>query len=164
MTALGADFDFDLTPAQGDGILLQVPVAVPERGPPDWASLLKETEARVDGERARANVAELLRDELRLSEREARSCVSSLRRQLDTCRSRHRLAAPKILTGTVKALKRRVRSQDDGIDWLKRDMDKVRLRTAKVFQEGGRVAESVRRQFGAARCQAGARELSISYT
>ena len=36
MTVLDADFDFDLTPAEGDEVLLQGPVVVPEREPPDW--------------------------------------------------------------------------------------------------------------------------------
>ena len=63
MTVLDADFDIDLAPAEGDEVPLQVSVVVPERQPPDWASLLKETEARVDEEWARANVAELRREE-----------------------------------------------------------------------------------------------------
>ena len=188
MTVLDADFDIDLAPAEGDEVPLQVSVVVPERQPPDWASLLKETEARVDEEWARANVAELRREELRRSEREARSVADSLTRQLETCRAKLKMAAPKTLTGTVKALERRVESQDeeiaglrlsqrrswedaertearhqDEINWLKQDLDKARSQIAKVFQEGERVAGSVRRQFGAARRLAESREGTIAW-
>ena len=192
MTVLDADFDIDLAPAEGDEVPLQVSVVVPERQPPDWASLLKETEARVDEERARANVAELRREELCRSEGEARSVADSLTRQLETFRAKLKMAAPKTLTGTVKALERRVESQDeeiaglrlsqrrswedaertearhqDEINWLKQDLDKARSQIAKVFQEGERVAGSVRRQFerqlGAARRLAESREGTIAW-
>ena len=192
MTVLDADFDFDLTPSEGDEVLLQGPVVVPEREPPDWASLLKETEARVDEERARANAADRRREELRRSERNARALADSLTRQLDTCRFKLEAAAAKTASRAMKALERRVDFQDDEIadlqlklrrsherreriearhrneiDWLKRDMDKVRSRIAKVFQEGERVVESVRRQFerrlGAARRQVEARDGTIAW-
>ena len=151
MTVLDADFDFDLTPAEGDEVLLQGPVVVPEREPPDWASLVKETEARVDEERVRANAADRRREELRRSERNARALADSLTRQLDTCRFKLEATAAKTASRAMKALERRVDFQDDEIadlqlklrrsherreriearhrneiDWLKRDMDKVR--------------------------------------
>ena len=172
MTVLDADFDIGLAPEEGDGVLFQVPVVVPEREPPDWASVLKEADACIKAERGRANLAERRREDLRRSESNAQSLVDLLTRQLETCRAKLKAATAKTLTGTVKALERRVEHQDEeiadlrrslhwsherverikarhgeDIEWFKKELDKSRLRVAKVFQEGDRVAGSVRRQF-----------------
>ena len=172
MAVLDEDFFTELTPAEGGDILWLLPVVAPAREPLDWASLLEEAEARVKEERGRANVAELRREELRQTEREARSVANSLTRQLDTCRFKLEAAAPKTASRAVKALERRVEHQDDEIDnlrlslrrshehreqvearhqdeinWLKQDIDRGRSRVAKVCREGERVAESLRKQF-----------------
>ena len=147
-------------------------MVAPAREPLDWGALLEEAETRVKEERGRATVAELRREELRRSEREARSLANSLTRQLDTCRFKLKAAAPKTASRAVKALERRVSYQDDEIDnlrlslrrshehqeqlearhqdeinWLKQDIDRGRSRIAKVYREGKRVAESLRKQF-----------------
>ena len=172
MAVLDEDFCTDLTPAEDGDILWPLPVVVPACEALDWGSLLEEAEARVKEERGRATVAELRREELRRSEREARSLANSLTRQLDTCRFKLKAAGPKTASRAVKALERRVESQDaeisdlritlrrshehreqvearhqDEINWLKQDIDRGRSRIAKVSREGERVAESLRKQF-----------------
>ena len=172
MAVLDKDFSTDLTPAESGDILWPLPVVAPAREPLDWGALLEEAEARVKEERSRANVAELRREELRRSEREARSLANSLTRQLDVCRFKLKAAAPKTASRAVKALERRVESQDaevsglrlslrrshehqeqlearhqDEINWLKQDIDRGRSRIAKVYREGERVAGSLRKQF-----------------
>ena len=192
MAVLDEDFDTDLTPAEGGDILWSLPIVAPVREPLDWASLLEEAEARIKEERGRANVAELRREELRRSEREARSVANSLRRQLDTCRFKLKAASPKTASRAVKVLERRVEHQDDEIvdlrlslrrshehleqvearhrdeiHWLKQDIDRARSRAAKVYREGERVAESLRKQFdrqiAAARRLVQAREGRIAW-
>ena len=153
--------------------------------PLDWESLLEQAEARVKEERGRADVAELRREELRRSERDACSRARSLTRQLDTCRFKLKAAvaeakdaagavscAPKIGSRAAKALERRHRFLDDEvadlrvtvhrahehreriearhrdeINWLKQDIDRGRSEIVKVYREGERVAESLRKQF-----------------
>ena len=192
MAVLDADFVTDLTPTEGGVTLWSLPVAVPACEPPDWASLLEEAEARVEEERDRANVAELHREELRRTEREARALASSLTRQLDVCRFKLKAAAPKTASRAVKALERRVERQDDEIaglylslrrsherqerieerhqdeiNWLKQDIDRERSRVAKVYEEGERVAKALRTQFdrrlAAARRRVEAREGTIAW-
>ena len=192
MAVLDEDFDTDLTPAEGGDILWSLPIVAPVREPLDWASLLEEAEARIKEERGRANVAELGREGLRRSEREARSVANSLRRQLDTCRFKLKAAAPKTASRAVKVLERRVEHQDDEIvnlrlslrrshehqeqveaqhqneiHWLKQDIDRARSRAAKVYREGERVAESLRKQaerrLAAARRLVQAREGTIAW-
>ena len=156
----------------GGDTLWSLPIVAPVCEPLDWASLLEEAEARVKEERSRANVAELRREELRRSERDARSLANSLTRQLDACRFKLKAAAPKTASRAVKTLERRVESQDaeiaelrlllrrshehqeqaearhqDEINWLKQDIDRGRSRIAKVYREGERVAGSLRKQF-----------------
>ena len=172
MAVLDADFCTDLTPAEGGGTLRPLPMATPACEPLDWASLLEEAEARVKEERGRANVAELRCEELRRTEREARSLANSLTRQLDTCRFKLKTAVPKTASRVMKALERRVESQDaeltdlritlhrsherrerieerhhDEINWLKQDIDRGRSRIAGMYREGERVAGSLRKQF-----------------
>ena len=172
MAVLDADFFTDRTRTEGGDILWPLPVVAPARERLDWGSLLEQAEARVKEERGRAAVAELRREELRRSEREARALANSLTRQLDTCRFKLKAAAPKTASRAVKALERRVSCQDDEIDnlrlslrrshehreqvearhqdeinWLKQDIDRGRSRVAKVYREGERVAESLRKQF-----------------
>ncbi len=172
MAVLDAEFGTDLTPAEGGDTLWSLPIVTPACEPPDWASLLEEAEARIEQERGRARVAELRREELRRSERDARALANSLTRRLDTCRFKLKAAATKTASRAVKTLERRVESQDDEIDdlrlslrrshehqeqvearhqdeinWLKQDIDRGRSRIAKVSREGERVAESLRKQF-----------------
>ena len=172
MAVLDEDFCTDLTPAESGDILWSLPIVAPVCEPLDWASLLEEAEARVKEERSRANVAELRREELRRSERDARSLANSLTRQLDACRFKLKAAAPKTASRAAKTLERRVESQDaeiaelrlllrrshehqeqaearhqDEINWLKQDIDRGRSRIAKVYREGERVAGSLRKQF-----------------
>ena len=192
MAVLDADFCTDLTPAEGGGTLWPLPMAAPACEPLDWASLLKEAEARVKEERGRANVAELRCEELRRTEREARSRANSLTRQLDACRFKLKAATPKSASRAAKVLERRVESQDaeisdlritlrrshehqeqvearhqDEINWLKQDIDRERSRIAKVYRKGERVAESLRKQFdrqlAAARRLVETREGTISW-
>ena len=192
MAVLDADFVTDLTPTEGGVTLWSLPVVVPACEPPDWASLLEEAEARVEEERDRANVAELHREELRRTEREARALANSLTRQLDVCRFKLKAAAPKTASRAVKALERRVERQDDEIaglylslrrsherqerieerhqdeiNWLKQDIDRERSRVAKVYEEGERVAKALRTQFdrrlAAARRRVEAREGTIAW-
>ena len=172
MAVLDADFCTDLTPADRGDTLWSLPIVAPASEPLDWASLLEEAEARIEEERGRARVAELRREELRRSERDARALANSLTRQLDTCRFKLKAAAPKTASRAVKTLERRVESQDaeisalritlrrshehqeqvearhqDEIAWLKQHIDRGRSRIAKVYREGERVAESLRKQF-----------------
>ena len=172
MAVLDEDFGTDLTLVNGGDTLRSLPIVAPVCEPLDWASLLEEAEARVKEERSRANVAELRREELRRSERDARSLANSLTRQLDACRFKLKAAAPKTASRAVKTLERRVESQDaeiaelrlllrrshehqeqaearhqDEINWLKQDIDRGRSRIAKVYREGERVAGSLRKQF-----------------
>ncbi len=63
-----ADFGTDLTPVEGDDTLWSLPIVAPVCEPLDWASLLEEAEARVK--------EELRREDLRRSERDARSLAS----------------------------------------------------------------------------------------
>ena len=172
MTVLDAEFGTDLTPSEGGGTLWSLPIVAPACEPLDWASVLEEAEARIEEERGRARVAELRREELRRSERDARAVANSLTRQLDTCRFKLKAAAPKTASRAVKTLERRVESQDaeisdlritlrrshehqeqvearhqDEINWLKQDIDRGRSRLARMYREGERVAESLRRQF-----------------
>ena len=172
MAALDEDFGTDLTLVNGGDTLWSLPIVAPVCEPLDWESLLEQAEARVKEERSRANVAELRREELRRSERDARSLASSLTRQLDACRFKLKAAAPKTASRAVKTLERRVESQDaeisdlritlrrshehqeqaearhqDEINWLKQDIDRERSRIAKVYREGERVTESLRKQF-----------------
>ena len=192
MAVLDEDFDTDLTPAEGGDIVWPLPVVAPAREPLDWGSLLEEAEERIKEERGRATVAELRREELCRSEREARSVANSLRRQLDTCRFKLKAAAPKTASRAVKALERRLSYQDDELDnlrlslrrshehleqvearhrdeihWLKQDIDRARSRAAKVYREGERVAESLRKQaerrLAAARRLVQAREGTIAW-
>ena len=152
--------------------LWPLPVVAPAREPLDWASLLEEAEARIEEERGRARVAELRREELHRSERDARALANSLTKQLDTCRFKLKAAAPKTASRAVKTLERRVESQgaeisdlritlrrshehqeqaearhQDEINWLKQDIDRGRSRIARMYREGERVAESLRKQF-----------------
>ena len=172
MAVLDAEFGTDLTPSEGGDTLWSLPIMAPACEPLDWASLLEEAEARIEEERGRARVVELRREELRRSERDARALANSLTRRLDTCRFKLKAAAPKTASRAVKTLERRVESQDDEIDdlrlslrrshehqeqvearhqdeinWLKQDIDRGRSRIAKVYREGERVAESLRKQF-----------------
>ena len=172
MAVLDADFGTDLTPSEGGDTLWSFPIVAPASEPLDWASLLEEAEARIEEERGRARVAELRREELRGSERDARALANSLTRQLDTCRFKLKVAAPKTVSRAVKTLERRVESQDaeisdlritlrrshehheqvearhqDEINWLKQDIDRGRSRIARIYREGERVAESLRKQF-----------------
>ena len=192
MAVLDANCFTDRTRTEGGDILWPLPVVAPARERLDWGSLLEQAEARVKEERGRAAVAELRREELRRSEREARALANSLTRQLDTCRFKLKAAAPKTASRAVKALERRVSCQDDEIDnlrlslrrshehreqvearhqdeinWLKQDIDRGRSRVAKVYREGERVAESLRKQFdrqlAAARRLVEAREKTIAW-
>ena len=192
MAVLDEDFGTELALVDGGDTLWSLPVVVPARKPLDWASLLEEAEARVKEERGRANVAELRREELRRSERDARALANSLTRQLDTCRFKLKAAAPKTASRAVKVLEQRVEYQDDEIDnlrlslrgsherqeqvearhqdeinWLKQDIDRARSRIAKVYREGERVAGSLRKQFdrqlAAARRLVEAREGTIAW-
>ena len=95
MAVLDEDFGTDLTLVNGGDTLWSLPIVAPVCEPLDWASLLEEAEARVKEERSRANVAELRREELRRSDRDARSLANSLTRQLDACRFELKAAAPK---------------------------------------------------------------------
>ena len=172
MAVLDEHFGTDLTPADGGHTPWSLPIVVPACEPLDWASVLEEAEARIEEERGRARVAELRREELRQSERDARALANSLTRQLDTCRFKLKAAAPKTTSRAVQTLERRVESQDaeiadlrlslrrshehqeqiearhqDEINWLKQDIDRGRSRIAKVYREGERVAESLRKQF-----------------
>ena len=172
MAVLDADFGTDLTPSEGGDTLWSLPIVAPACEPLDWASLLEEAEARIEEERGRARVAELRREELRRSERDARALANSLTRRLGTCRFKLKAAAPKTASRAVKTLERRVESQDaeisdlritlrrshehqeqvearhqDEINWLKQDIDRERSRIAKVYRKGERVAESLRKQF-----------------
>ena len=172
MAVLDADFCADLTPAEGGDTPCSPPIVAPAREPLDWASLLEEAEARIEEERGRARVAELRREELRRSERDARALSASLTRRLDTCRFKLKTAATKTASRAMKALERRVESQDaeisdlritlrrshehqeqaearhqDEINWLKQDIDRGRSRIARMYCEGERVAESLRKQF-----------------
>ena len=192
MAVLDEDFCTDLTAAEGDDALWPLPVVAPAREPLDWASLLEEAEARIKEEQGRARVAELRREELRGSERDARALANSLKRQLDVCRFKLKAAVPKTAPRVTKALERRVEAQDaeiaglrltlrrsherqerietdhqNEINWLKHDMDRERSRVAKVYREGKRVAESLRKQFdrqlAAARRRVEAREGTIAW-
>ena len=172
MAVLDEHFGTDLTPADGGDTPWSLPIVAPACEPLDWASVLEEAEARIEEERGRARVAELRREELRQSERDARALANSLTRQLDTCRFKLKAAAPKTTSRAVQTLERRVESQDaeiadlrlslrrshehqeqiearhqDEINWLKQDIDRGRSRIAKVYREGERVAESLRKQF-----------------
>ena len=172
MAVFDEDFCTDLTPAESGDVLWPLPVVAPAREPLDWASLLEEAEARIEEERGRARVAELRREELHRSERDARALANSLTRQLDTCRFKLKAAAPKTASRAVKTLERRVESQDaeisdlritlrrshehqeqvearhqDEIAWLKQDIDRGRSRIARMYREGERVAGSLRKQF-----------------
>ena len=172
MAVLDEDFCTDLTPAESGDILWPLPVVAPAREPLDWASLLEEAEVRIEEERGRARVAELRREELHRSERDARALANSLTKQLDTCRFKLKAAAPKTASRAVKTLERRVESQgaeisdlritlrrshehqeqaearhQDEINWLKQDIDRGRARIARMYREGERVAESLRKQF-----------------
>ena len=172
MAVLDADFCTDLTPAEGGDTPWAPAIVMPASEPLDWASLLEEAEARVQEERDRAAVAELRREELRRSERDARALSDSLTRRLDTCRFKLKTAATKTASRAMKALERRVGSQDDEIaglrlslrrsherqeriearhqdeiNWLKQDIDRERSRITKVHREGERVAELLRKQF-----------------
>ena len=165
MVVLDEDIGADLTLADGGEGLWSLPVVAPACEPFDWASLLEEAEARVAEERCRADLAKLRCEELCRSERDARSLANSLARQLDTCRFKLKEAVPKTVSRSVKALERRVESQDaeiadlrltlrrsderrerigerhqHEIAWLKKDIDRGRLQTVKVSREGGRVA------------------------
>ena len=189
---LDADFGTDLTPAEGGDTLWSLPIVAPACEPLDWASLLEEAEARVKEERGRADVAELRREELRRSERDARALANSLTKQLDTCRFKLKAAAPKTASRAVKTLERRVESQDaeisdlritlrrshehqeqvearhqDEINWLKQDIDRERSRIAKVYRQGERVTESLRKEFdrriAAAKRLLAAREDTIAW-
>ena len=125
MAVLDADFCTDLTPAEGGGTPWSLPIVGPACEPPDWVSLLEEAEARIKEERGRAAVAELRREELRRSERDACSSARSLRRQLETSRFKLKAAvaeakdagssAPKIGPRAAKALERRLRVLDDEV-------------------------------------------------
>ena len=192
MAVLDADFGTDLTPAEGGDTLWSLPIVAPACEPLDWASLLEEAEARVKEERGRADVAELRREELRRSERDARALANSLTKQLDTCRFKLKAAAPKTASRAVKTLERRVESQDaeisdlritlrrshehqeqvearhqDEINWLKQDIDRERSRIAKVYRQGERVTESLRKEFdrriAAAKRLLAAREDTIAW-
>ena len=192
MAVLDADICTDLTPAEGGETLWSPPIVEPVCELPDWASLLEEAEARINEERGRAAVAELCREELRRSERDARAVADSLTRRLDTCRFKLKVAATKTASRAMKALERRVESQDDEIaglritlrrsherreriearhqdeiNWLKQDIDRERSRIAKVHREGERVAESLHKQFdrrlAAARRLVEAREGTIAW-
>ena len=160
MAVLDADFGTDLTPSEGGDTLWSLPIVAPACEPLDWASLLEEAEARIEEERGRARVAELRREELRRSERDARALANSLTRRLGTCRFKLKAAAPKTASRAVKTLERRVESQDaeisdlritlrrshehqeqvearhqDEINWLKQDIDRERSRIAKVYRK-----------------------------
>ena len=192
MAVLDEDFCTDLTTTEGGDTLWSLPIVAPVCEPLDWASLLEEAEARVKEERGRANVAELRCEELRRTEREARSLANSLTRRLDTCRFKLKTAVPKTASRVTKALERRVESQDDEvadlrlslrrshehreqieerhrdeINWLKQDIDRGRSEIVKVYRKGERVAESLRkqfdRQFAAARRLVEAREGTIAW-
>jgi hypothetical protein len=106
MAVLDADFCTDLTPADGGDTLWSPPIVAPACDPPDWPSLLEEAEARIKEERGRANVAELCREELRRSERDARAVADSLTRRLDTCRFKLKVTATKTASRAMKALER----------------------------------------------------------
>ena len=80
MAVLDEDFGTDLTTPEGGDTLWSLPFVVPAYEPLDWESLFEQAEARVKEERNRANVAELRREELHRSERDARSLASSLTR------------------------------------------------------------------------------------
>ncbi|MCY4501875.1 MAG: transposase, partial [Alphaproteobacteria bacterium] len=172
MAVLDADFCADLTPVEGGDTPCSPPIVAPAREPLDWTSLLEEAEARIEEERGRARVAELRREELRRSERDARALSASLTRRLDTCRFKLKTAATKTASRAMKALQRRVESQDaeisdlritlrrshehqeqaearhqDEINWLKQDIDRGRSRIARMYREGERVAGSLRKQF-----------------
>ena len=158
MAVLDEDFCTDLPTTEGGDTLWSLPIVAPVCEPLDWASLLEEAEARVKEERGRANVAELRCEELRRTEREARSLANSLTRRLDTCRFKLKTAVPKTASRVTKALERRVESQDDEvadlrlslrrshehreqieerhrdeINWLKQDIDRGRSEIVKVF-------------------------------
>ena len=204
MAVLDADFVTDLTPANGGDSLWSPPVVVSACEPLDWASLLEEAEARVKEERGRADVAELRCEELRRSERDARTLADSLRRRLGTSEQKLEVAVAEVKDAcggapsepnesrAAKALQRRLKSQDDEIvnlsvslrgsheyrerieerlqgeiNGLKKDIDRARLRIAKAYREGERVAESLRKQFdrqlAAARRRVEAREGTIAW-
>ena len=172
MAVLDADFCTDLTLLERGDTLWSLPIVAPASEPLDWASLLEEAEARIEEERGRARVAELRREELRRSERDARALANSLTRRLDTCRFKLKATAPKTASRAVKTLERRVESQDaeisdlritsrrshehheqveahhqDEINWLKQDIDRARSRIARMYRKGEHVAESLRKQF-----------------
>ena len=172
MAVLDADFGTDLTPSAVGDTLWSPPIVAPACEPLDWASVLEEAEARIEEDRGRARVAELRREELRRSERDARALANSLTKQLDTCRFKLKAAAPKTASRAMKTLERRVESQDaeiadlsitlrrshehqeqlearhqDEINWLKQDIDRGRSRIARMYREGERVAGSLRKQF-----------------
>ena len=132
MSVLDEDFCTDLTSAEGGDILWPLPVVAPAREPLDWASLLEEAEERIKEERGRAAVAELRREELCRSEREARSVANSLRRQLDTCRFKLKAASPKTVSRAVKVLERRVEHQDDEIVDLRLSLRRSHERLEQV--------------------------------
>ena len=115
MAVLDADFCTDLTPAEGGDTLWSPSIVEPVREPLDWASLLEEAGARVKEERGRANVAELRCEALRRSERDARVLADSLTKRLDTCRFKLKTTATKTASRAMKALERRVESQNDEI-------------------------------------------------
>ena len=130
MAVLDADFGTDLTPSEGGDTLWSLPIVAPACEPLDWASLLEEAEARIEEERGRARVAELRREELRRSERDARALANSLTRRLGTCRFKLKAAAPKTASRAVKTLERRVESQDAEISDLR-----ITLRRSHEHQE-----------------------------
>ena len=192
MAVLDADFCTDLTPAEGGDTLWSPSIVEPVREPLDWASLLEEAGARVKEERGRANVAELRCEALRRSERDARVLADSLTKRLDTCRFKLKTTATKTASRAMKALERRVESQNDEIAglrlslrrshehleqveahhqdeiaWLKQDVDRERSRITKMHREGARVADSLRKQFdrhlAAARRLVEAREGTIAW-
>ncbi len=77
-------------------------------------------------------MAELCREELRRSERGARSLANSLTRQIDVCQVPLKAAAPKTASRAVKTLERRVESQDAEISDLR-----ITLRRSHEHQEQG---------------------------
>ena len=132
-----------------------LPVVAPACEPFDWASLLEEAEARVAEERCRGDVAELRCEGLRRVERDACSRAHSLERQLDTCRFKLKEAVPKSVSRSVKALERRVESQDAEIADLRltlRRSDERRERIEERHQHE-RLAETGHRPGTLADCE-----------
>ena len=140
------DKDFGDDPALVEGeALWTAPLAVPESEPFDWLSVLEQTQARVEEERNRANVAELRAEEQRRAEKASRSCARSYKRQLGAYRVKLKAAreeakaagfavadTPQSRSRAFKALERRVKAQD-------KELADLRLSLHRSFEHRERI-------------------------